>query len=324
MMGVFEREYYPGEHAMASTAQPSPATQDDATAQLGRIRPQSNYTEEKLRPAVAASQTLSEVLARLGLPDSPDRRRYLSDRIKALRIDGSRLRSSSMLYTDAQLAEAVATSKTMVEVALKIGAKPMGGTIYYLKRRITALGVDTSHLRRPREAQGLRPEPTSSGFQRDGRRLVVDEELLRAAVPRCTSIAEVIRELGLEPTGGRHRAVGAAIKRLGLDTAHFLGAAHRRGSRSNQRLAPEAVLVFRPEQQYRGHVDRIKRALLELGVPDRCVMCGTGPQWQGLPMSLEVDHINGDFRDNRRENLRLLCPNCHATTNTFCRRKRVG
>ncbi len=51
-------------------------------------------------------------------------------------------------------------------------------------------------------------------------------------------------------------------------------------------------------------------------------MCGTGPERNGLPLRLEVDHVNGDWWDNRRENLQLLCPNCHAVTDTYRGRRR--
>ncbi|WP_319112662.1 hypothetical protein [Streptomyces europaeiscabiei] len=59
-----------------------------------------------------------------------------------------------------------------------------------------------------------------------------------------------------------------------------------------------------------------RRALLELDAPEECARCGLGPEWLGRPMTLEVDHINGDRSDDRSENPRRPCPNCHAVTDT--------
>jgi 5-methylcytosine-specific restriction endonuclease McrA len=59
--------------------------------------------------------------------------------------------------------------------------------------------------------------------------------------------------------------------------------------------------------------------MLDMGVAETCAECGTGPMWRGKTMTLEVDHLNGDRSDDRLDNLRLLCPNCHAVTGTWCR-----
>ncbi len=105
-----------------------------------------------------------------------------------------------------------------------------------------------------------------------------------------------------------------------VDPSHFTGQARSRGTRSTRRLSPEQVLVQRPPDAKRLPGSRLRTALAELGRPELCEGCGTGSEWQGRPLTLEVDHISGDWSDNRPDNLRLLCPNCRAVTDTYCRR----
>lgn len=60
--------------------------------------------------------------------------------------------------------------------------------------------------------------------------------------------------------------------------------------------------------------------MFEIGRPARCEVCALPDEWQGSQLILEINHINGRHNDNRPENLRLLCPNCHSQTETFCGR----
>ena len=67
----------------------------------------------------------------------------------------------------------------------------------------------------------------------------------------------------------------------------------------------------------------LKARLIREGVKDaRCESCN-GTQWEGEPIPLELDHVNGKRDDNRLENLRLICPNCHAQTPTY-RGRNIG
>ena len=59
----------------------------------------------------------------------------------------------------------------------------------------------------------------------------------------------------------------------------------------------------------------IKRYILEKQ-EGKCIECGID-SWLGFSIQLELDHIDGNSRDNTEKNLRCLCPNCHSQTPTY-------
>lgn len=146
-------------------------------------------------------------------------------------------------------------------------------------------------------------------------------EALAAAAARARSVTEVMRLLGVRLSGGSHAHISRQLKRFGIDTSHFTGQAHNKGQRG-VRMPVTALLTQRPEGSRRVPGSRLKRALSAIGLPEECEACEIGATWQGAPLTLHVDHINGDFLDNRPHNLRLLCPNCHSQTATYAGNRR--
>ena len=71
-------------------------------------------------------------------------------------------------------------------------------------------------------------------------------------------------------------------------------------------------------------IKKIRRLLIESGRPNECSCCGLSSIWNNKPLTLHVDHINGDRKNNDFSNLRFLCPNCHSQTDTYCGRNIKG
>ncbi|WP_432128718.1 HNH endonuclease [Streptomyces sp. bgisy082] len=205
-------------------------------------------------------------------------------------------------YTRERLAEAASRCVSVEEVMDFFGMEPCAKLRRYLLKRFADYGIDISHFPH-RQRGGPPPRPAV--------------EDLRNAIEGSLSIAGALRLLG-RPDSGQMRALFRQwTADAGLSTAHFLGQAHQRGKPGAVKSAAEILVGHKGGRRTRTHL--LRRALLEVGVPEECAECGIGSDWFGRPMSLEVDHVNGDWSDDRRENLRLLCPNCHATTDTWCR-----
>jgi hypothetical protein len=141
------------------------------------------------------------------------------------------------------------------------------------------------------------------------------KEILEPIVAESYSISEVLRKLDLRQAGGNFAYIKSIIQKYQIDFSHFTGKLWNKG-KTCKRLHWSEVLVKDKLDRREKH-KTLKKALIESGKEYICENCGQLPYWNGKELKLQIDHINGNFTDNTKDNLRFLCPNCHTQTENF-------
>ena len=150
------------------------------------------------------------------------------------------------------------------------------------------------------------------------------KEDVEQAVLKNYSISECLRTLGLRPLGSNYKTFYRLAKKYNIDTSHFKGQGWSKGKTldySSRRIPLSEILV---ENSNYANSNLLKKRLFKEGIKKyQCEKC-FNVEWNGQPIPLELEHCNGDNVDNRIENLKTLCPNCHAQTDHYRGRNKMS
>ena len=252
------------------------------------------WTDEQLREAVKLSRNYKEVCRRLGL--APRGGNWWNVKARAEQLGLVTAHLSSNPIDEASLREAVAASISVIDVCTRLHMPADAASHQRVSRTIRRLRISIAHFPR-RNSRNMRRGWT--------------DEQLREAIPQARSIAGVLRTLGLVPAGGNYDQVNRRIRALALDVTHFTGMGWNVGGKFRPR--PEVPLdeVLVGGRWTNSH--SLKLRLIKVGLkPAACELCGWAQRAPDGRVPIELDHANGDHDDNRLENLRILCPNCHS------------
>ncbi|MBU1046525.1 HNH endonuclease [Patescibacteria group bacterium] len=141
------------------------------------------------------------------------------------------------------------------------------------------------------------------------------EKNLRDAAKNSTSIRQVLQKIGLIEAGGNYNQIKKYLIFYNIDTKHFKGKGWNKGMRGlGKSIIPLKDILVR-DSNYQSF--KLKKRLFKKGVKKQeCEECGWKKKSIDGRIPVELDHINGDGKDNRLKNLRILCPNCHSLKST--------
>lgn len=145
-------------------------------------------------------------------------------------------------------------------------------------------------------------------------------EDVRIAIKNSVSWRSTCFKLGLNgDAGSNNKTLKKIAQENNFDYSHFKGQSWNRGGKSLNEVPLDKLLVRGSKIKS----TKLKQKLLKAGMlEDKCTICGQLPIWNSKPLTLELDHIDGDNTNNEFINLRIVCGHCHSQTPTFRRMRK--
>jgi Zn finger protein HypA/HybF involved in hydrogenase expression len=139
-------------------------------------------------------------------------------------------------------------------------------------------------------------------------------EQFQEAVKNNFSVASTLTTLELVPNGANYRSFYKYQIENNIDISHFTGMAHLRGKTHSYNLRPLEEIL---QKNTNYNSNKLRKRLIKEGIKEHKCECCNLSEWLGEPIPIELDHTDGNHYNNTLDNLKILCPNCHAKTPTY-------
>lgn len=267
----------------------------------------NSIKKEELEGIVEESISFPDVCRRLGFdPKVGNIKVNVERKIKRLNISVlhfttiKKVNASKTRYNREVLIKLVNNCNSFKEILLGLDLLPVETNYRKLKSKLKEFNIDYYKF-------SQKSRNNSKYTKEDVQRSVLESK----------TISESLVRLKIRNAGGNYKTFHKLIELYDIDISHFDPNYNRKNTNSTKGKNTSEYLI---ENCNYSRTNLKRRLYKEELLKPICCICGQDENWNGIKISLILDHINGIHNDNRIKNLRIVCPNCNAGLDTFAGR----